>query len=124
MVASTGTAGTGYAGTMFESTAVTGDWPAWLDGDDFDGLGEDGWLGSLAGQEFDNADLLAEDEGAGPDLAAIPGGPSGPDDWFGLGGAAELMEPGVGLAMLVEGSVAGGSPAAPPSRHRRSWRSS
>jgi hypothetical protein len=49
MVASTGTAGTGYAGTMFESTAVASDWPAWLDGDDFDGLGENGWVGSLAG---------------------------------------------------------------------------
>ena len=52
MVASTGTAGTGYAGTMFESTAVASDWPAWLDGDDFDGLGEDGWVGSLAGRRW------------------------------------------------------------------------
>jgi hypothetical protein len=67
VVAGTGTAGTGYAGTMFESTAVAGDWPAWLDADDFDGLGEDGWLGSLAGQEPESADPLAGAASAGPD---------------------------------------------------------
>jgi hypothetical protein len=107
-VGGTGAGGAGAWGRQFAGAVIAGDWPTWLNGDDFDGLGEDGWLASLADQEAEDAGPLAGDEPAGLDSAGTPDAVAGPDRWFGPGGAAETMAPGIGLAMLVEESVEGG----------------
>jgi hypothetical protein len=53
-----------------DGTAADGvPWPAWLDTDTFDGLGEEAWLASLADQEPELADPAdAELEGAEPEF--------------------------------------------------------
>jgi hypothetical protein len=93
------------------------EWPAWLDEDDFDGLGEEGWRAAM--------ESLAEEGPAPPDeltLAGLPGGEESRDDGprdesrdgdfpvlgFGPGEAGESMPPGVSLGMLAEHAVTAG----------------
>jgi hypothetical protein len=111
-----------------------GGWPAWLDEDDFDGLGKDAWLAGLealaeerpepecppdasvrdgggqpGGGELDDDDpddYLPDDGFPGSD--GFPGDLDWPVLGFGPGDAGESMPPGVSLGMLAEYAVAGG----------------
>jgi hypothetical protein len=98
------------------------EWPAWLDEDDFDGLGEEGWraaMESLAEEGPTPADEpladLPGDEGfARDDSCDSESRDSRPWDGeipvlgFGPGEAGESMPPGVSLGMLAEHAVCGG----------------
>jgi Domain of unknown function (DUF222) len=101
-----------------------GDWPAWLDEDDFDGLGEETWRAAM--------ESLAEEGPTPPDELApadLPDDDQSSDDqpgggqyWdgeipalgFGPGEAGESMPPGVSLGMLAEHAVMGGGLAVMP----------
>ncbi|HEY6787750.1 MAG TPA: DUF222 domain-containing protein, partial [Trebonia sp.] len=97
---------------------VRREWPAWLDEDDFDGLGEEAWraaMESLAEEGPTPPDELTPADQPGGDL---PDGdqPGDEDSWdgeipvlgFGPGEAGESMPPGVSLGMLAEHAVCGG----------------
>ena len=95
-----------------------GEWPAWLDEDDFDGLGEDAWraaMESLAeeGPSPDEELFAPPDDrdpaAPAPAPAPAPVATSIPTLGFGPHEAGESMPPGVSLAMLTEHAVAGGS---------------
>jgi hypothetical protein len=64
------------------AAAATGEpWPAWLDTDTFDGLGEEAWLASLAEQEPEPADPAdAELEWAEPEFESAGPGELPDDD--------------------------------------------
>jgi hypothetical protein len=117
------------------SRSAHGDWPAWLDEDDFDGLGEEAWRaameslaeeGPTSSDEMtlagwpDDADLPGAEEEAGPARSGTRDGhPYDDGSWqdaeggdtpvlgFGPGDAGESMAPGVSLGMLTEDAVTG-----------------
>ena len=114
---------------MAQPRSPYGDWPAWLDEDDFDGLGAEAWraaMESLGEEGPALADELLPDGEDFTDGAARDGGsrddqPRG--DWagddgsrdrdfpvlgFGPGEAGDSMAPGVSLGMLAEHAVTGG----------------
>ncbi|HEY6789918.1 MAG TPA: DUF222 domain-containing protein, partial [Trebonia sp.] len=111
-----------------------GGWPAWLDEDDFDGLGKDAWLAVMEALAEEGPEPECPPDASIRDGGGQPGGDAldddDPDDYlpddgfpggdglsedmdwpvlgFGPGDAGESMPPGVSLGMLAEHTVAGG----------------
>jgi hypothetical protein len=98
-----------------EGQSARGDWPAWLDEDDFDGLGEEAWQAAMTALAEEGPDGLPGD-GSQPEDAGLADAATGdvgiPVLGFGLGEAGESMPPGVSLGMLVEHAATGGVLAA------------
>jgi len=88
-----------------DSRSAHGDWPAWLDEDDFDGLGEEAWRAAMESLAEEGPTTSGEMDDDGP----WPGTEDGdsPVLGFGPGDAAESMVPGVSLGMLIEDVVTG-----------------
>ena len=89
-----------------------GDWPAWLDEDDFDGMGEEAWraaMESLAdeGPSPDEELFIPPDDNGDPGPAAAPA--PVPVLGFGPGEAGESMPPGPSLGMLAEHAITSAS---------------
>jgi hypothetical protein len=86
-----------------------GDWPAWLDDDDFDGMGEEAWRAAMESLA-EEGPLPDEELFAPPDDDAPAATPAlVPALGFGSGEAGESLPPGVSLAMLTERVVGDGS---------------
>jgi len=89
-------------------------WPAWLDDDDFDGMGEEAWraaMESLADEGPSPDEELFAPAGDNDDPAHAPDSDPAPALalGFGPGEPGESMAPGPSLGMLVEHAVTSAS---------------
>jgi hypothetical protein len=85
------------------------EWPAWLDGDDFDGLGEEAWRAAMAARDEEPLDGDAEpagqpgDEGcpdsAGQGSASQRGSDWSGGDWCYGGGPGDADVPVLGFGI-------------------------